>query len=228
MESRERAGAAPTATAAATTNAIPAAASGTAGAAARDTSPATEPQSGTGDTSGSMAETVDGITISCLTNAHYHSGREAFLDNVHRWFMFGVIALGAAALIDIFPASQRDWVKGLCTAGAAILGALDLTFDLSNRARSHSMMRRRYFELLADVREGKKTPGQARVDLERLSGDEEPPYRVLLLSSWNQAQRSVYGNKALNFAITKTGMLFKNFFRRPGASYPVTEINSEA
>jgi len=29
-------------------------------------------------------------------NARYHATREAFLDNVHRWFMFTVIALGAA------------------------------------------------------------------------------------------------------------------------------------
>ncbi len=178
-----------------------------------------------GELSGRMATAsdVEAISISCLQNAHYHAGREAFLDTVHRWFMFGVVALGAAALIDVFPDNRKEWLKALCSAGAALLGALDITFDLSNRARVHSMMRRRYFDLLADVREGKKTPTEARVCLERYSGDEEPPYRVLLLACWNLAQTGVYGSNASSFEITKWGLATKNFFRRPGAIYRVKE-----
>ena len=45
----------------------------------------------------------EAVTISCLTNAQYHASREAFLDTVHRWFMFTVIALGATALLDVIP-----------------------------------------------------------------------------------------------------------------------------
>jgi hypothetical protein len=105
--------------------------------------------------SGSMATAtpLEKATISCLTNARYHSGREAWLDSVHRWFMFLVIALGAAALADALPKVfgvllsvelNGDFIKEVCAAGAAIIAALDLTFDLSNRARAHSMMKRRY------------------------------------------------------------------------------------
>ena len=39
----------------------------------------------------------------CLMNARYHSAREAFLDTVHRWFMFAVIAFGAVAVVDLAP-----------------------------------------------------------------------------------------------------------------------------
>src|SRR5580704_18170324 len=35
------------------------------------------------------------------------------------------------------------------------------------------------------------------------SADEEPPYRVLLLASWNIAQKTVYGDTALRFDIPK-------------------------
>lgn len=182
----------------------------------------TEPED-RGTSPGPQATTaaVEAIAISCLTNAHYHASREAFLDTTHRWFMFCVIALGTAALMDIFPSEKKDWIKGFCSAGAAIFGALDLTFDLSNRARMHSMMRQRYFELLANVREGAKTPNEARVCIERFSGDEEPPYEVLYLASWNRAQESVYGNTAIKYKITKWGLATKNFFWRPGARYPV-------
>jgi hypothetical protein len=146
--------------------------------------------------------------------------------------MFLVIAMGAAALTDVLPRLlhtalgipvEVPAVKEICAASAAILAALDLTFDLSNRARAHSMMKRRYFELLADLREGLKTPDQVRVCLERFSADEEPVYRVLYLACWNSAQASVFGKKGKKFRISFLGNLFKNWWRRPGVMYPVAE-----
>lgn len=137
----------------------------------------------------SIEPSLENITASCLMNAHYHSGREAFLDNVHRAFMFGVIAFGAAALVDILPDGDKVWVKSTFSAIAAILGALDLTFDLSNRARAHAMMKRRYFDLLAEVREKTKSTSYAKACLDRYSGDESPPYFSLLFSCWNHAQK---------------------------------------
>ena len=189
--------------------------------------------------SGPMADRrpspIEAATVSCITNAQYHSSREAFLDTVHRWFMFLVIAMGAAALTDVLPRLLHSVlgipievaaVKELCAASAAILAALDLTFDLSNRARAHSMMKRRYFELLADLREGTKTPDQVRVCLERFSADEEPVYRVLYLACWNSAQASVFGRRSKQFRISFLGNLFKNWWRRPGVMYPVAETSA--
>lgn len=144
--------------------------------------------------------------------------------------MFFVIALGAAALTDAVPklvnaifAIQLDPIlfKEGCAAAAAIIAALDLTFDLSNRARAHAMMRRRYYELLASVREGKKNPEEGRVCLDEFSADEEPPYRVLYLSCWNAAQKTVFGDSALKIRITFLANIFKNWWRRP--SYPVVD-----
>ncbi len=159
-------------------------------------------------------------------NAHYHAGREAFLDNVHRWLMFGVIAFGAAALVDIFPDAERTSIKPALSAIAAMLGALDLTFDLSNRARNHSMMRRRYFDLIADVREGIKTTAQAKVCLDRYSGDESPPYIALLFACWNQAQKSVYGFDAKQAEIKWYVRLTKNLFRWASLSMNIVETRA--
>ena len=179
------------------------------------------------------ATPLEAVTISS-TNAHYHASREAFLDTEHRWFMFLVIALGAAALTDALPklvnaifGIQFDPIlfKEGCAAAAAIIAALDLTFDLSNRARNHAMMRRRYFELLANIREGHKTPEQGRVCLDEFSADEEPAYRVLYLSSWNAAQKTVFGNNALKIRISFWANIFKNWWRRP--SYPVVVAKTQ-
>jgi hypothetical protein len=180
----------------------------------------------------SATEAIEQITVSCLANAQYHACREAFLDSIHRWFMFLVIALGAAALMDALPhfinwlsglAIEPAAVKEMCAAGAAILAALDLTFDLSNRARNHAMMKRRYFELLADLRDGPKTPEHVKVCVERYSADEEPQFRVLFLICWNAAQETVYGPKRLRYNIGLFSNLFKNCWRRPAADFRVVD-----
>jgi hypothetical protein len=158
-------------------------------------------------------------------NAHYHASREAFLDNVHRWFMFAVIALGAGALIDVFPRGLESQgfvgLKEAFAAGAAIIAALDLTFDLSNRARTHTLMKRRYFDLAADLREGSKTPNQAKACIDRYSADEEPNYRVVLLACYNLAQESVFGDDFERYKISPWALFWMNNVRRPAATFPV-------
>jgi hypothetical protein len=148
-------------------------------------------------------------------NARYHACREGFLDSAHRWFMFAVIGLGAAAIINMLP----DWLRSACAGGAALFGALDLTFDLSNRARVHALMKRRYFELLADVIEGKKDLRAVQVAINRFNADEEPAYHALLNSCWNAAQEQVYGDNAIAIAIPRHHLALKNFFRFGSRGY---------
>ena len=171
------------------------------------------------------------VRIACLTNAHYHAVREAFLDTVHRWFMFALVVLGAGALLDIVPhvaAVERTSVeigfRELFALTATVIATLDLTFDLSNRARTHSLMRRLYHELSADVLEGIKTVHQAEVCLDRFSGDEEPVYRVVFLASWNLAQETIYGDDADQFVIPAWDRFWKNFFHRPDVRYSVKKL----
>ncbi len=171
-------------------------------------------------------QALDGARISCLMNAQYHSGREAYLDTVHRWFMFLVIALGAGALIDLLPKEQSLVLAGLSVglkelfaASAAIIAALDLTFDLSNRARVHSMQKRRYFELLSQLNSGEKTPDQVRACIDGYSADEEPPFRVMIFACWNAAQMTIYGKDAQQIAIPWYASWFKNWFRMSSADY---------
>ena len=163
--------------------------------------------------------TSDSAKVSCLTNAQYHSGREAFLDTVHRWFMFAVIAFGATAIVDLAPIQWATTVKELSAAAAAMIAALDLTFDLSNRARTHSLMKRRYFELAADLADGQKTPAQVQVCINRFSADEEPAYHALFIASWNAAQEMIYGDEAYRYRIPERHLRFKNIWRYVGEKY---------
>lgn len=166
------------------------------------------------------AMTEDGVRVECLMNARYHSLREAFLDTSHRWLLFMVIMFGAVALIDVLPKSLvHAGAKEVFTALAAVCAAIDLTFDLSNRARVHSMMKRRYFELLADLTDGKKTLVEATACLHRYSADEEPSFHALLMLSWNAAQEMVYGSEAYQLAIPRRDRFLKQIFRFSGKQY---------
>jgi hypothetical protein len=159
----------------------------------------------------------EGVTLNCLMNARYHGAREAFLDAIHRWFMFGVIISGAGAVSGLF--LQFPTVNPILGAVAAILGAADLAFDLSNRARTHALMKRRYFELLSDLRDGQKTIGQVEACTHRYSADEEPAYQALLMGSWNAAQQMVYGSRAQLLDIPTMHRWLQNFWRFEGREY---------
>lgn len=191
-----------------------------AGAASRLSAGRSAPEGTSGPEAATGAEVTDGIRISCLMNARYHATREAFLDNVHRWFMFLVIALGAGALIDVV-AREIPWARELFAALAAIIAALDLTFDLSNRARTHSMMKRRYFELLADYAEGTRSALETRACIDRYGADEEPAYHVVLKESWNAAQEAIFGDAAHKYKIPWWHRLTRNLLRHGDAQFDV-------
>jgi hypothetical protein len=153
-------------------------------------------------------------------NARYHTSREAFLDTVHRLLMFFIVILGAAAVTDLFAYS---WIKGAFAACAAVFAAIDLTADLSNRARCHALMKRRYFELLADLTGHHREPFQIEEHMHRYSADEEPAFHALLAVSWNAAQEMVYGDAAHAYKIPRRQRALKNLRRYSEVKYPVVK-----
>jgi hypothetical protein len=163
---------------------------------------------------------VDGLKCDLLMNARYHASREAFLDSIHRALMFLIIVLGAAAITDLF---NWPWVKGVFAACAVLFAALDLTADLSNRARCHALMKRRYFELLADLTGHHRKPIQILEHMHRFSADEEPAFHALLAVSWNAAQEMVYGDYADKYVIPRWHRLLKNIRRYAEVTYPTTK-----
>ncbi|KAB2876818.1 MAG: hypothetical protein F9K43_00685 [Bauldia sp.] len=206
-------------------------ASATAATTPPSTATRAEPVSGQGDpgcadptsvappaATGAGTDWVDAVRVECLMNARYHAAREAFLDSVHRWLMFGVIIFGAAAVID-FVADGVKVLKPVFGAAAAIMGALDLTFDLSNRARTHALMKRRYFELLADVAVGRKKRAETESCLHKYAADEEPAFHALICVSWNAAQEMVYGDEAQEYCIPRWDLYRKNVCRFEGRKY---------
>ncbi len=174
-------------------------------------------------TAAAAGKKLNDFRVNALMNARYHSVREGFLDKVHRTLIFGVIVTGAAPFAALLAElGLAPWIIAVCALSATVLGALDLAFDLSNRARAHSMMKRRYFELLADVDEGKKELPEAEACLHRYSADEEQAYQALLTLSWNAAQEMVYGDTARErYRVPWIHRLLRNFWRQDGCTFSV-------
>jgi hypothetical protein len=84
-------------------------------------------------------------------------------------------------------------------------------------------MKRRYFELLADVTEGKKTIEQADAAMHHCSADEEPAYHALIATAWNAAQAMVYGDRAKHYVLSRWPRFAKQLFRFEGSHFPVIE-----
>jgi hypothetical protein len=115
---------------------------------------------------------LEAFRISCLKDAIYHEDRERFYAWLHRAGMFVVIVGGAATVASVM-ASWTD-VIGWIGLVVFLVGTLDLVFDIDGKARRHSILRRRAFELLADAE--KASPDLHDLKARRAVGyADEPP-----------------------------------------------------
>jgi hypothetical protein len=120
----------------------------------------------------------------CIRNANYHSDLERFYARWHKIFMFLVVALGTAA---IGSAVTHDNIYATVGTGLAVLaGLVDLVWDVDGRARLHSDLRRRSYDLLARL-EANEDIRAIEVEFVRLVGDEPPPMYAVDALAFNTA-----------------------------------------
>jgi hypothetical protein len=125
-----------------------------------------------------------------MRNAIYHTSRRRFFELLTRCLSFLVVASGTAAVANIHAIDPR-----YAAAGAAMIGALQLVFDFSGRARTHEILQRKYYDLLAEI-DGIQTPNDEQflkwqAALNRIYADEPPPMRALDAIAYNAACRNM-------------------------------------
>jgi hypothetical protein len=136
--------------------------------------------------------------------SRYHQRRRSFFDQVHRWAMFGVIATGSAGFAAV---AGNPEIFG---AASAVIGAADLLWDLSGKARDHEILHRRFVDVLKRIG-GVQSPdlelvGRIDADLNAIYADEPPVYRALNADCHNQVAQSRLGDRA--------ELLYLSFWRR--------------
>ena len=88
---------------------------------------------------------LDRLCFSVEKSLRYHQRRRAFFETVHRWLMFAIIMLGAAAAASLFGIGA--WLALLTT----LLAAFDLVWASGTKARDHLLLHQRFATLMADI-----------------------------------------------------------------------------
>ena len=93
-------------------------------------------------------EEAHGLLHDCDRSARYHTARRAFLDTCHRWMMVGVLVSGSAAIATLYEAFGlgAKWAPVLMLV-PTVVGAISVVWGLTNRARDHELLARRFYEL---------------------------------------------------------------------------------
>lgn len=173
-------------------------------------------QAGRDAAAGEAPSTLRQVRAACQMNMRYHAAREAWLDGTHRLFMFLVIASGTAAVLNV---TDDPSVKLWAGAAAALLGALDLAFDLSNRARVHALMRRRFSEILQAAEQNPDQLGKSDAALAEVYGEEEPAYHALMANCHNATLLAVYDHQNEGVIVPWWHTILQQVWRFEGADY---------
>jgi hypothetical protein len=125
-----------------------------------------------------------------LRNAIYHTSRRRFFELLSRTLSFFIVASGTAAVANLKILEPR-----IAAAGAAVIGALQLVFDFNGRARTHEILQRKYYDLVAEI-DGIQSPSDEQIvkwqaALNRIYADEPPPMRALDAIAYNAACRNM-------------------------------------
>jgi hypothetical protein len=86
----------------------------------------------------------DSLYIECLRVTRYHEDRERYFARWHKFAMFVVVVSGTATFANW---ASLPWIGAVVT----LAGLLDLVFDVSGKARLHASLRRRVYDIMAQM-----------------------------------------------------------------------------
>ncbi len=131
----------------------------------------------------------DNLRFNVLRNALYHSARFRSLERINRFFNFVVLMLGASVIANVAGSLGLDqrWLGG----AVAVVGSLQLVFDLGGAARDHQVLQRDYYYLLASIEE-LVSPTEVQLadfnaEMVRITGNEMPTLRAIDAKAYNDA-----------------------------------------
>ena len=156
---------------------------------------------------------ISDLSFAIEKSMRYHQRRRGHYETCHRWIMFGVIVGPAVVALLNVPV-------GIVITVPAVLGALDLVWAPSHRARDHEMLFRAFSELAIKVRSETEDPQydewvEKRI---RIEADEPPIYTALEADCDNEVRRAWGKDKQL-VHIGSYHRLTMNLCRYPATHY---------
>jgi hypothetical protein len=129
---------------------------------------------------------IFGPKFDALRNAIYHVSRRNYFDLLNRTLNFLVVILGASVAGKMGNVLHAP--ESALEFGVLIVATAQLTFDFSYRARTHEILQKDYYKMLAEI-ELDLAPDQRRYDakLFTIAADEPMPMRALDALAYNAA-----------------------------------------
>ena len=133
----------------------------------------------------------------CDRSARYHTVRRAFFDTWHRWMMVAVLVSGSSAIGAL---NTKFGGPGLATALMlipALVGAVSVVWNLTDRARSHEMLARRFYEIAKSIdveNADQKQIEKWRMEILGVYEDEPAVYHAVNAECYNASTQALgYG-----------------------------------
>lgn len=161
--------------------------------------------------------TTFSIRFQALRNALYHKSRQRRLEWWARAANLVTILLGSAAAAKAFGLGGPS-TEILIGFFVAAVGALQLVYDWSSKARTHEFLQRRFYEVLAKIEEadsGVISKGELQrfnAELIRIYADEPPTLRALDAVAYNEALDSLGGAKGDRLVLSAWQSLWKHCY----------------
>jgi hypothetical protein len=190
----------------------------------RCSSPPIEPAMSSQTPESDQPSRLYSLRFDILRNAVYHTRRRAFLDACSRVLNFLVILLGGTAAAQA--GSKFPPLDQVLAGLAALIGALQLVFDLGGAARNHEFLQRRYYELLSETDKAAVPSDEVLREwnskLSLLYAEEPPQLRALDAIAYNTTCDSL-GKGEGRVRLTWFHFVFCQFYSFPGTKFSATK-----
>jgi hypothetical protein len=181
----------------------------TTAAAAADTA---SPRTGSGPeaaTAGPMAAVSisdrDSLFVECLRDTRYHEDRERYFARWHKFAMFVVVVSGTATFANW---ASLPWIGAVVT----LAGLLDLVFDVSGKARLHASLRRRVYDIMAQMEDPSRPLQPLREQLVRVYADEPPAMHAANMVAFNGAMEFLHRPREYQYKLKLRHRIFRNLW----------------
>lgn len=170
-----------------------------------------------------------GILHDCDRSARYHVLRKAFYSRIHSWMMVIVVFSGSAAAAIISKQLLTDSPQIiLIVLIPTLMGAIDLVWNPSGRARDHEVLARRFYWVAKLVDVEKADQDQVREwNNSLLSAYEDEPdiFHALNAECYNAATKALGVDKKKYKTIGWWPRLFRQWIRYTAEDFPTRERN---
>lgn len=131
------------------------------------------------------------LRFELLRSAQYHDICQHRAALRHRALTFANVLLGSGAIAGF--GAQMPLVGQMAGVAVAVISCAQLVWDFGGVAHSHAGLRRRFYDLLADLDEGAE-PVTVQARQVRIFADEQPVDEAVNRIADRRAGQSIYGD----------------------------------